>query len=120
MLNPFACFKPEEYKCAIPGTGAYRQGQWKVIYGHIGQYAGPGNVSSDFCGLADGQLRPLFPDTYNLTLATTPPFCPSGWELGGGGVTPPPTPQSARMATSPAFSALTLRISLGVCGCLTS
>ena len=80
-LDPLSCFKPEVYECLIPGNAAYRAGRWKLIYGHTGQYAGPGNISSDFCGPSDSQLRPLYPESYNesLTRNTTPPFCPAGW-----------------------------------------
>ena len=43
---------------------------------------GKTNVSSQFCGMRDGGTPPTIPPL-NVTPATSPPFCPSGW------VTPP-------------------------------
>jgi arylsulfatase B len=88
-LDPYACFKPTQYGCATPGMGAYRRNQWKLLVGHVGDYAGPGNVSSDWCGEHSGSLHPLIP---GLPMApnSTPPFCPAGWVTPEGAAQPPP------------------------------
>lgn len=94
QLDPYACFDGGDAKtpCTIPGQGAYRMGQWKLIYGHVGVYAGTTNVTTAFCGPRDGVVQP---NTVPLkaTKETTPPFCPTGWvppPSSGLPIIPPP------------------------------
>ncbi len=92
QLDPTACFGGASTPCLLPGQGAYRWNQWKLMVGHTSTYAGPGNVSSAFCGPRDGVVQPnSFP--LNATAATTPPFCPTGWVPPPGSglpILPPP------------------------------
>jgi hypothetical protein len=93
QLDPTACFGGTgNTPCLLPGQGAYRAGQWKLIVGHTSTYAGPGNVTSAFCGPRDGVVQgntiPL-----HATVETTPPFCPTGWTPPAGSglpIIPPP------------------------------
>lgn len=78
--------------CDVPGTGAIRVGDYKLIRGHAGVWNVKGNVSMNFCGNRDNDVQP---NTYPLhvTVETSPPFCPTGWvpQPGSGeSVVPPP------------------------------
>jgi arylsulfatase B len=94
-LDPTGCFTGSPpVPCAIPGQAALRDGNYKIIVGHIGQYMSAStNVSSQFCGARDGNSPPTIPPL-NVTPATSPPFCPAGWVLppgsAGPAVVPPP------------------------------
>lgn len=93
QLDPTACFAGAgNTPCNVPGQGAFRAGQWKLLVGHTSVYAGPGNVTSAFCGPRDGVVqRDAFP--LNVTVETTPPFCPTGWVPPPGSglpIVPPP------------------------------
>lgn len=93
QLDPTACFAGEGHTpCNVPGQGAFRAGQWKIMVGHVSTYAGPGNVTSAFCGPRDGVVQGgTFP--LKVTVATTPPFCPTGWVPPPGSglpIIPPP------------------------------
>ena len=77
-LMPYGCFTGDNVPCLVPGQAALRVGRYKLIHGHVAQYMGTSNVSGQFCGprdgVAQGGTTPL-----NVTVATTPPFCPTGW-----------------------------------------
>jgi arylsulfatase B len=94
-LDPAGCFTGSPpVPCDVPGQAALRDGNYKIISGHIGQYmSATTNVSSQFCGPHDGGVQPLMP-ALNVTKATSPPFCPAGWTLPPGSpgpaVIPPP------------------------------
>ncbi len=89
-LDPFNCFAGVDVPCAVPGQAAIRSGAFKLISGHVGTYQGAtGNVTTQFCGAHDGDLQPTLPPL-NVTPATSPPFCPSGWVALDGGVRAPP------------------------------
>ena len=85
-LDPFNCYAGQEpIACMVPGQGALRVGNYKVISGHVSAYQGKTNASAQFCGEHDGQHSPnTIP--IPVTAATSPPFCPTGW------VPPPGTP----------------------------
>lgn len=93
-LCPTTCFP--EGACNIPGMGAIRVGNYKLIHGHTGVYyaakGGPSNVSTAFCGPRDASSQP---DSYplNTSAALSPPFCPTGWVPPPGSsltIIPPP------------------------------
>lgn len=96
-LDPFNCFVGHSpIPCKVPGQGAIRVGRYKLINGHAGAYQGTTNVSSQFCGGRDGDAPPTIP-ALNVTAATSPPFCPTGWVMPPGGaggaesgIRPPP------------------------------
>ena len=78
-LAPFNCFTgAPPVPCRVPGQGALRTGNYKIISGHVGAYMSTTtNVSTQFCGTHDGQAPPnTFP--LPVTPATSPPFCPAG------------------------------------------
>ena len=89
-LMPFGCFTGHsDVPCLVPGQAAIRVGRYKLIHGHVAQYMGATNVSAQFCGPRDGVAQGgTFP--LNVTAATTPPFCPTGWVNIDESVTPPP------------------------------
>jgi len=95
-LDPFNCFTgAPPVPCRVPGQGALRAGNYKIISGHVGAYMSKTtNVSTQFCGAQDGQAPPnSFP--LPVTPATSPPFCPAGWvrytaDAPGAAVIPPP------------------------------
>jgi arylsulfatase B len=94
-LAPNGCWDNGSQGCDIPGSGAIRVGNYKLLWGHAGvwQIASKGNVSMNSCAehdnLIPGSTFPL-----NVTsLDETPPFCPTGWvpPPGSGlGIQPPP------------------------------
>ena len=88
-LDPTGCFSGVDVPCNVPGQGAIRVGRYKLIHGHVAQYMGTTNVSGQFCGPRDGGVQPTIPVT-NVTAATSPPFCPSGWVDLGERVRAPP------------------------------
>lgn len=104
-LDPFACFAGQQpVPCAVPGIGAIRVGQYKLIHGHVGVYAGKTNVTTQFCGGRDGTAqRNTVP--VNVTPATSAPFCPSGWVTPPGSALPPviapPEERNGSCATTP-------------------
>jgi len=90
-LDPFDCFTFGS--CNIPGRGAIRIGKWKLIHGHTGMWDGqnwsPGNTSN--CYPRDGSVQTGL--ILNITPATSPPFCPTGWVPPPGSglpIIPPP------------------------------
>ena len=102
-LCPTTCFPSGA--CNIPGMGAIRVGQYKLIHGHVGVYYAPEaptgtNVSTAFCGPRDGSSQPdSFP--LNTSAKLSPPFCPAGWVPPVGSTTPiipPPDVQSCHDA----------------------
>jgi arylsulfatase B len=105
-LDPFNCFAGQQpVACTRPGQGAIRVGKYKLISGHVGTYQGVTNVSTEYCGGRDGGMQPLIPPL-NVTKATSPPFCPSGWVLPPGtpdmpAVIPPPEEAAGACATTP-------------------
>jgi hypothetical protein len=104
-LDPFACFAGQTpVPCSIPGQGAIRVGQYKLIHGHVGTYAGKTNVTTQFCGGRDGDAqRNTIP--LNVTPATSPPFCPAGWVTPPGSGLPavlaPPEERNGSCTTTP-------------------
>lgn len=94
-LDPFSCFVGHsEVPCSVPGQGAIRIGNYKLIHGHVSQYmSATTNVSGQFCGSRDGDIQQTIP-RLNVTSSTSPPFCPSGWVSyaadGSAQVTLPP------------------------------
>jgi arylsulfatase B len=88
-LSPSGCFSGVDVSCAVPGQGAYRMGNYKLIHGHISQYMGTTNVSGQFCGPRDGDAQPNT-SPINVTVATAPPFCPTGWVALDESVRAPP------------------------------
>jgi len=88
-LDPLNCFEGDPpVPCTIPGQGALRSGDYKIIVGHVGEYMGTkGNVTTQFCGAHDGESPNQLLPPLNVTPTTSsPPFCPTGWVL------PPGTP----------------------------
>lgn len=79
-LDPFSCFVGHTtVPCSVPGQGAIRVGNYKLIHGHVSQYmSATTNVSGQFCGNRDGDTPQTIPHL-NVTVSSSPPFCPSGW-----------------------------------------
>jgi hypothetical protein len=93
-LDPANCYVGQTpVACAVPGQGALRSGAYKVISGHASAYQGVTNASASYCGPHDGGMQPTLPPL-NVTRATSPPFCPTGWVpppgSPGAAVVPPP------------------------------
>lgn len=88
--------------CRIPGMGAYRMNQWKLINGHVAVWASPAganNVTGAYCGEHDGNVQPA---TLPVTKATSPPFCPTGWvPPTGSGLHIQPPPDEPTCANGP-------------------
>ena len=105
-LDPFNCFVgAPSVACTIPGQGAYREGNYKVISGHVGTYqSATTNVSTQFCGAHDGDVPSLLPPL-NVTKQTSPPFCPAGWVRPpgspGDAVVPPPEEAGGACSSTP-------------------
>ena len=88
-LMPFGCFSGVDVPCDVPGQAAYRVGNYKLIHGHVSQYMGTTNASGQYCGPRDGSVQPdAFP--LNVTAATSPPFCATGWVALDESVRAPP------------------------------
>jgi arylsulfatase B len=79
-LDPFSCFVGHsEVPCTVPGQGAIRVGNYKLIHGHVSQYmSATTNVTGQFCGSRNGDIPSTLPHM-NITQSTSPPFCPGGW-----------------------------------------
>ena len=94
-LSPDGCYAGQTpVPCLVPGQGALRVGDYKIISGHVSQYMGKTNASASFCGANDGEAAGGLIPALPVPLDATPPCCPTGWVRPVGGpapaVVPPP------------------------------
>jgi hypothetical protein len=64
----------------VPGSGALRQGKWKLLHGHTAVWKKP-NATAAMCTMRDGSSCLSAPKTCTLnhTPETSPAWCPNGW-----------------------------------------
>ena len=64
----------------VPGSGALRQGKWKLLHGHTAVWKKK-NASADMCTMRDGSTCATAPSkcTLNWTASSSPAWCPNGW-----------------------------------------